>query len=583
MSVRDWLDERTGYRAVLSAIGHQPMRGGANFAYVWGSALALSFIAQGITGWLLMTAYAPSATTAWASVAHISYTMTAGWIIRGLHHYGAQATIILLALHLAQTAVFGAYRRPREMNWFLGLGLLAVTLGFGLTGYLLPWDQKGYWATRVATSIIGTVPLIGSGLSRLLMGGGEYGHATLTRFYSLHVGLLPVAMITLLALHVLLFRKHGPTARAGADLNKSDRFYPKQFAMDIGAGLVVLGVLFFVVFKNHGAHLDAPADPSSDYPARPEWYFRFLFELFNQFHGSLELIGAVGIPTLVFGYLAAMPFIDKKADQGPRARLLVLAPLFIAALGVIGLTAKSFAADAKNEVFQESRKLADERAARSKELFAAGVPPEGPLVMMRSDPQTRGPELFAAHCASCHQLGKLKPPEGKLTGPDLTDFGSKAWAMRVMETPDADNMFGNTPFKEQMPSMTKPPADPEAAKAFTPMSPQDLEAAAAFLTAQAKGERAEGTPGEALIKKRCTSCHRLDGKTDDEDSLAPELRGWASRAWIEAHLSNPGSGKTYPPAVLKSNEQGMMPAYDDKLTAAERTLLTTWMLSRFSQ
>lgn len=583
MSVRDWLDERTNYRALMRYLGDQPMRGGASFAYVWGSALALSFLTQGITGWLLMTSYAPSATTAWASVAHISYTMKAGWLVRGLHHYGAQATIVLLALHLAQTAVFGAYRKPREMNWLLGLGLLFVTLGFGLTGYLLPWDQKGYWATRVATSIISTVPFIGGGLQRLLMGGGEYGHMTLTRFYSLHVGLLPISFIALMAIHVALFRKHGVTARPGADLNKTDRFYPKQFAMDAAAALVVLGVLFAVVLKNHGAHLDAPADPASDYPARPEWYFRFLFELFNQFHGSFELIGAVGLPVFVFGYLGLLPFIDKKADQGLKARLLVLAPLAFVALSIVGLTVKSFRSDAANEVFQQSRKLADTRAQRAAELFAAGVPPEGPLAMMRSDPQTRGPELFAAQCASCHQMGDLKPPEGKLTGPDLSDFGSKAWAMRVMEAPDADNMFGNTPFKGMMPSMTKPPADPEAAKFFTAMTAKELEAAASFLEAQSKGERAEGSEGETIIKRRCTSCHRLDGKTDDEDSLAPELRGWASRAWIEAQLENPAGGKTYPAILAKNKEQGMMPAYEDKLSAAERKLLTAWMLSQLKR
>lgn len=583
MSVRDWLDERTNYRALLRYVGDEPMRGGASFAYVWGSALALSFLTQAITGWLLMTAYSPSATTAWASVAHVSYTMSSGWLIRGLHHYGAQATIVLLALHLTQTVLFGAYKKPREMNWLFGLGLLFVTLGFGLTGYLLPWDQKGYWATRVATSIIGTVPLVGDGLQRLLMGGAEYGHLTLTRFYALHVGLLPVALVGLLAAHIALARKHGVTPREGADTAKIERRYPKQFAMDALAGLLVLGVLFFVVLKNHGAHLDAPADPSSDYPARPEWYFRFLFELFNQFHGSLELVGAVGIPVFVFGYLAALPFIDKKADRRVRARLLVLAPLGFVALAIVGLTLKSFRSDASNEVFQQSRKLADTRAARAAELFLAGVPPLGPLAMMRSDPQTRGPELFAAQCASCHQLGDLKPPEGKLTGPDLSDFGSKAWAMRVMETPDADNMFGNTPFKGMMPSMTKPPSDPEAAKFFTAMTPKELEAAASFLEAQSKGERAEGSEGETIIKRRCTSCHRLDGKTDDEDSLAPELRGWASRAWIEAQLANPGSGKTYPAAVLKNNEQGMMPGYEDKLSQAERTLLTTWMLSRMKR
>jgi ubiquinol-cytochrome c reductase cytochrome b subunit len=200
--------------------------------------------------------------------------------------------------------------------------------------------------------------------------------------------------------------------------------------------------------------------------------------------------------------------------------------------------------------------------------------------MMRSDPATRGPELFATHCASCHKLGELAPPDRKLTAPDLTDFGSKTWILSVLDHPDADVMFGNTPFKEQMPSMTRPPADPEAAKLFTAMSQADQDAVAAFLEAQARGEKAEGTPGEKLVKTRCTSCHRLDGKTDDEDSLAPELRGWASLAWIEAQIDNPANGKTYPKKLAEGDQKGLMPAYEDKLSAAERKLLSVWLVSQ---
>ena len=171
----------------------EPVTGGARWAYVFGSALTLVFVLQLVTGLLLMTVYAPSATTAWASVHYISNRLAGGWIIRGLHHFGSQAMVVLLGAHLLQVAIFGAYKRPREMNWFLGLALLAVTLGFSLTGYLLPWDQKGYWATRVATNIAGTTPGIGAWVQQLMQGGPEYGSLTLTRFYSLHVG--PLAAV----------------------------------------------------------------------------------------------------------------------------------------------------------------------------------------------------------------------------------------------------------------------------------------------------------------------------------------------------------------------------------------------------
>lgn len=580
MSFGDWLNERTGHRELIRHALDEPVAGGARWMYVWGSALTLSLVVQAVTGVLLMGAYAPSATTAWASVAHISYSMSMGWVVRGLHHFGAQAMVILLFLHLAQTAIYGAYKKPREVNWLLGLGLLGLTLGFALTGYLLPWDQKGYWATRVATNIVGTVPLVGPWMQSVLVGGSEYGHMTLTRFYSLHVAVLPALTVLLLVAHIALFRKHGVTPPAGADTSKVDRFYPKQLAMDLAVGAVVLGVIFALTLKERGAPLDAPADPASDYPARPEWYFLSLFELLKYFHGALEPVGAVGLPLLIGGFLVALPFLDKRPDRAVRGRIAYLAPLGVILLAMTGLTVKSMRDDAADAAFEKSRKLASTRAARAAELFKAGVPPEGPLAMMRSDPASRGPELFAAQCASCHKLNEMAPPDGKLTAPDLTGFGSKAWVLRVLDHPDGPDMFGSTPFKEQMPSMTRPPADPEAAKLFSAMSQADQDAVAAFLEAQARGEKAEGTPGEKIVKQRCTSCHRLDGKTDDEDSLAPELRGWASLGWIEAQIANPASGKTYPKKLAEGDQKGLMPAYEDKLSEADRKLLAVWLFSQ---
>jgi ubiquinol-cytochrome c reductase cytochrome b subunit len=586
--IGDWLDERVGHRALLAHALDEPVRGGARWAYIWGSALVLTFVIQAVTGYLLMSAYAPSATTAWSSVAHVTFTMRAGWIVRGLHHFGAQAMVILLVGHLGQTALAGAYKRPREMNWFLGLALLGITLGFALTGYLLPWDQKGYWATRVATNIVGSVPGIGPWLQSVLVGGPEYGHATLTRFYSLHVGVLPALLVLLLVAHVALFRKHGVTPPAkvdepGAPPAKVDKFYPKQVAMDLVFGLVVLGALFALTVREHGAPLDAPADPASDYPARPEWYFLALFEMLKYLPGSLEAVGAVGVPLVLGGYLVALPFIDRKPSRALRGRLAVLAPLFLMGLCAALMTVFSMRNDAADPSFQKARTVASQRAERAIALFKKGVPPEGPLAMLRKDPETRGPELFAANCASCHKLGDLAPPEGKATAPDLTTFGTKQWALAVLADPDGDHLFGKTPFKGGMPSVVKPPADPEQAKEFKPMPEADRNAIADFLAAQARGEKGEGLPGEKLVKQRCTGCHRLDGKLDEsgsDDSLAPELRGWGSIAWIQAQIDDPGSGKAYPAGAIDPKLKGRMPGFADKLEASDRALLASWLHAR---
>jgi quinol-cytochrome oxidoreductase complex cytochrome b subunit len=332
----DWLDARTGHRELLREMLDEPVVGGARWAYVFGSVLTMVFVVQVVTGLLLMTTYAPSAVTAWASVHYISYRLSGGWLVRGVHHFGSQAMVLLVVLHLAQVALFGAYKKPREINWWFGLGLLAITLGFALTGYLLPWDQKGYWATRVATNIAGTAPLAGAWIQAFMQGGSEYGSLTLTRFYSAHVGLFPASLVLLLVAHIALFRKHGVTPSARADLTKVDAFYPKQLLYDVLAGLLVTAVVFAMAMREHGAPLDAPADPASDYPARPEWYFLSLFQLLKYFEGPLEVVGTILIPGLAAAYLLALPLLDRAPSTALRSRLVYLAPIVLGILGAVG-------------------------------------------------------------------------------------------------------------------------------------------------------------------------------------------------------------------------------------------------------
>ena len=200
----NWLDSRTGYRALLKSALYERVPGGARWRYVWGSTLVFAFMTQVITGLVLWASYSASAQTAWESVYFIQYEMTGGWLLRGIHHVMAQAMIVLLALHVMQVVIDGAYRAPREVNFWLGLVLMTLVLGMALTGYLLPWDQKGYWATRVATNLAGLVPLIGPSIQQLVVGGPDYGHHTLTRFFALHAGFLPATLVLFLVLHLYI-------------------------------------------------------------------------------------------------------------------------------------------------------------------------------------------------------------------------------------------------------------------------------------------------------------------------------------------------------------------------------------------
>jgi ubiquinol-cytochrome c reductase cytochrome b subunit len=237
----------------------------------------------------------------------------------------------------------------------------------------------------------------------------------------------------------------------------------------------------------------------------------------------------------------------------------------------------SLRSDAGDPEFQKARVLAEKRAARSLELARQGVPPEGPLAMLASDPETRGPELFDKHCVVCHKLNDHVPAEAKVGAPDLSGFGTEKWVLKLLDNPDSVELFGKTPFNGMMPSVTRPPKDPEAATYFTKMKDEDMKAIAAFLVTEASGKSKKGMPGEKLVRERCTSCHRLDGKTDDAESLAPELRGWASVRWIEEQIKNPGGGKTYPAGAMAKDLEGHMPAFQDELNPAEITLLARWV------
>jgi ubiquinol-cytochrome c reductase cytochrome b subunit len=582
----DWLDSRTGYKKLLHETLDEPVVGGARWAYVYGSALTLVFVVQAVTGLLLMTTYAPSAQTAWASVHYISYSLSGGWLIRGLHHFGSQAMVVLAALHLGQVALFGAYKKPREMNWWFGLALLGITLGFSLTGYLLPWDQQGYWATRVATNIAGTMPVAGAFVQSLLQGGHQYGSLTLTRFYSAHVGLFPAALVLLLVAHIGLFRKHGVTPAARADLTKVDAFYPKQVLYDLIAGLAVLAILFVLTLREHGAPLDAPADPASDYPARPEWYFLSLFQLLKYFDGPLEVVGTLVVPGIAATFLFALPFLDRAPTTALRGRLAYLAPIFAGFAALAGLTYLSTSGDARDPAFLAARKKADARAAIAVNLAKAGVPPSGPLDMLKNDPEIRGEDLFAKNCAGCHVLGELGSKE-KAAAPTLDGWGTSAWVLAMIHDPDADARFGKTPYKGEMPSVDTPPKDKKPETPFTPMARPDMEAVAAFLSSQepsapTSGDDVARKKGESIVSDRCTGCHMYKGDGDLVSSeKAPELSGYGSIAWVKAQVTNPATAATYrSKAVDDAALKGHMPRFDGELAAGDINLLARFVVSR---
>ncbi len=203
-----WLDERLGLTTIYNVVLDRKVPK-VNWWFTLGSASAILFLLQGVTGMFLAVYYVPSPQSAYDSIQFIMNGVAFGWLIRGIHHWGASLMVIVVFLHMLRTFYYGAYKYPREFTWLTGVVLLLCTLGMGFTGYLLPWNQRAYWATTVGTELPGTVPLIGPFITNVLRGGTELSAVTLTRFFAVHIWFLPAVIGALIGVHIYMVVKLG--------------------------------------------------------------------------------------------------------------------------------------------------------------------------------------------------------------------------------------------------------------------------------------------------------------------------------------------------------------------------------------
>ena len=591
-TVLAWLDDRTGLRGALRKLLIEPIPGGARWRYVWGSTLTFAIAVQFVTGIVLWAAYSPNAQGAWESVYYVQNVMAGGNLLRGIHHYMAHATVVLLVLHLMQVVVHGAYKAPREVNFWFGLALLHIVMGLLLTGYLLPWDQKGYWATKVATSIASLAPVIGPGLQDVLVGGADYGHLTLTRFFALHAGVLPALLVVLVVAHVYLFRRHGVTTPEPRDepsqhdepSRRDGVFWPDQLLRDAVACLAVMVAVLFLVSRTGGAPLGAPADPSEPYAAaRPEWYFMFLFQWLKYFPAGTEVLGAIVIPGAVVALAAAMPLLGRwRLGHGFNVGLA------ITALAVAGLlTWRAYAEDGSDPDFRFAQARAKAEAERVAELAVGpdGIPPSGALTLLRSDPLTQGPRLFADRCASCHTHGGTnglgREPVDPPTAPDLKRFASREWLAGLLdpERVATTEYFGGTAFaRGRMVRMVQSRIArfdaTQAAELGKVVKALSAQAALAYQASADSADRAEIVEGAALISSEsmgCTECHEFRGTV--ETPRGPALTGYGSREWLTAVVADP----EHPAFYGERNDR--MPSFgrDEILSPDEIGMLVDWL------
>ena len=390
-----YLDERIRISSLLGFLLNEPIPGGSRWAYIPGSMVFFVLILQFVTGMMLAFYYGGTPDHAWDSVNyidHLTYNGVAvGRLIRGIHYWGSSIMVIAVGIHLLQVFLWGAYKRPREIMWLVGVVLLALTMTASFSGYLLPWDERAYWGTIVGTNMIGLVPFVGEVIKDAIRGGVGLGALTLSHFFTLHTMILPTLFILFVMLHMVIFRRVGPAGPFSGSPEKleatKDTFYPRQVLMDsFGMLGIFIVILALALFRPPG--LESVANPSNAaYSPTPAWYFDWIFELLKLIRP--EIVGVVGLPVMIGIVLVFLPFVDKKPVRSPfRRPISVLSTLFVLS-AMLGLSLM-----AENGY----KKLVDvDRAA-----------------------MVRGQTVFnQMGCIGCHTLfGK-----GGKIGPDLSEEG----------------------------------------------------------------------------------------------------------------------------------------------------------------
>ncbi len=442
MSLGPWLDERLGTRQLLTAFLYRRVPKAVGWPHTLGSATLFLLLVQIMTGIFLAFYYVPSPEHAYGSVEYITKQLPFGAYVRGIHRWSASLVVIFAVLHLLRVFFMGAYKYPREASWAVGVLLLGIIFAFGFTGYLLPWDQKAYWATVVGTHIAEWAPGVGELIARLLKGGPDVGIKTLGRFYAFHILFLPAILLLLLGLHLFMVIRQGiappPVGRLAVIRKEEYRERYEESKVEghtflehlIRDGLLALVLVLVASWLaiRYGAPLEEIADPTTiTYVPRPEWYFYFLFELLWLFPGKWTVIATFWIPTLGFLFLLVLPFLDRRPARSPLRRPVASVAAAAVMVGVLFLTYKGATAPAP--------------------------PGRAPVTVAKLPPELqKGREVYEAQgCSACHMIAG----EGGAAGPDLTRVGSvrgQDWLRRFVRDPQAMKPGSPMPGSKGLPA-----------------------------------------------------------------------------------------------------------------------------------
>lgn len=538
-----WINERWPLSAVIRWSLEEEIPGGGSFAYTFGSALLAVFLLQVTTGIIQLFYYVPSVKSAYDSVNFLRTQVPFGWLVNQTHRQGADLMVVLAAFHMTRVYIFGAYKKPRELTWIIGVGLLVTIMALTFTGGPLSWDQKGYWEAEVGSNIPGSIPYVGTVLSNFMRGGPGVGQLTLSRLFGVHVGVLPVLLAMLIILHLIAFRRFGTVGPWNEENRKfTVPFWPDQVLKDTVATIIVIFIIIALcVFAPKPFY--GPADPlDASFVPKPEWNFLFLYQALKYFHGILEPVGVIGVPAFFVTLLLLVPFIDRRPERNPLKRPVAMLCGFLFAASITTLTLIGY-----------SSKPATAPAVAASPKTEKAVPAN----------VKKGEELFhSTGCISCHRING----QGGTVGPDLSNEGNKGrtpeWLSAQIRNPKSHGpdsiMPPFTSLSEQQviylidfltslgnegvasgPEKQKgieadPPSQPSAASSDAGAGSQINQKSSSTESEQKKqpGQApyiiGNADHGKDIFEQKCVSCHGPDGtdhvpNTGSNDKFVPAL------------------------------------------------------------
>jgi ubiquinol-cytochrome c reductase cytochrome b subunit len=534
----NWFTYRWPFKPVIKWSLEEEIPGGDTFWYSFGAATLFVFVIQVVTGIWQLFYYVPTVDYAYQSVSYLRYQVPFGWFIHGLHYWGSNAFIVMVSIHLLRVFIWGAYKSPRQLTWLVGVFLLILVLAMSFTGALLPWDELGYWAAEVGTSIAGTFPIIGFFIKEFMRGGAAMNQMTLSRFFIAHVAILPGILGALIVFHVVAFRQFqsvGPWNEKKR--KKTGYFWPQQVLKD----LIIISILFVLMVCLSAfwpAQVSGPADALDDsIMPKPEWQFLFLYQFLKLFKGRWEPVGTTGVPLVLFLILFLLPFYDRNKKRNPLDRPFAMLGCFALIVWLFVYTIMGYYSNP-----------------------GAGITAQVTVSSQASASVKTGADLFSSQgCIACHKVNG----QGGNIGPNLSNIGSQGlsdqWLITQIRDPKAHDPSTAMPsFSSLSDQQVKNLVDflqsmggsPSASQPSSQQSKSSIEpntAPAKTISTNEPSVPSQNqnasliSQGKTLFSTQgCIGCHTINGTGGDiGPNLSDEGSKEVSEEWLMIQIKDP--------------------------------------------